>query len=799
MTIEFRPSKKQFQAWELLTDNTTTELGYGGAAHGGKAQALDSKVLTPFGWRDMGSLKVGSYVLNPEGEQQQVIAIHPQGEKDLYKVKFSDGSETKCTGDHLWKVRKAKKKRKTRVDWRIQTTLQVKEYLENGSYNLVIPLSEALPFCKTYKVNQIKIEPYTLGVLLGDGCFCGNKLSFTTEDDEIANNVRKDGYELNQVNKLEYSIINTDLRNVLRSWGLYNKKSEEKFVPKCYKWSSIKNRKEILKGLLDTDGTVDKEKGNISFTTVSKQLRDDIVFLVKSLGGRASWSSKKTNGQLAYNVYLYTPFAPFKLTRKTERCKTKSKDLRIISVEYCGKEEAQCITVDNPNGLYITDDFIVTHNSYLGCFFIISHCLAYPDTAWVIGRKELTNLKKTTLLTFYKVAKEYEVTGFRLDQQQNIIHFDNGSQVFLMDLSYQPSDPLYSRLGGLEPTGAFVDESNEIPFEAIDILKTRLGRRKNKEYGLTPKLLETFNPAKNHVYQRFYKPWKENTLPNHRQFIVALPSDNPYTTEDYLNQLRNADKVTRERLLKGNFEYEDDPNALLDYDSISDLFYNTVDKSGEKYLTADIARYGQDKTVIYLWQDFQIYKVIVYEKQSLQVTADKIRDIARDERIPFSHIVIDEDGVGGGVVDILQGVKGFVANSSPLETVDAPQNMVLKNGKPYWLKEKENFRNLKAQCGYHLADKINSRKIAVKNVDDKTKNLIIEDLEQLKAKDIEKEGKLQLMPKEEIKENIGRSPDYMDAMLMRMYLNLNQTAIVNNQFIKQMDYNEQSYVENPYE
>lgn len=410
--------------------------------------------------------------------------------------------------------------------------------------------------------------------------------------------------------------------------------------------------------------------------------------------------------------------------------------------------------------------------SWLECFYLASMCDTYPDTGWLLGRKELLNLRRTTLLTFYKVCQEYKWIPnkhFKLNQQTNIIDWWNGSQIFLFDLAYQPSDPLFTRLGGLELTGAAIDESNEVPILAIDIVKTRIGRRKNAEYGLTPKLIEGFNPEKTHIYVRYYKPWKDGTLPKHRKFIRALPTDNPYTTEDYLNQLRNADKITRERLLYGNFEYDDDPTALIGYEAMVDLFTNTVEDSNEKYMTVDVARFGVDKTVIKLWRGFRVYKVYIYAKQGTEITEQKIREIAKTEQIPYSHIVIDEDGIGGGVVDHLPGVKGFMANSSALPTKAQPD-------------VKPNYKNLKAQCSYLLADMVNTHAMAVDNVivsevegvtGEVYEQHLIEELEQIKAKDPDKDdAKLQIVPKDEVKEKIQRSPDYSDALMMRMLFEL---------------------------
>jgi len=411
--------------------------------------------------------------------------------------------------------------------------------------------------------------------------------------------------------------------------------------------------------------------------------------------------------------------------------------------------------------------------SYLGCMWVALMASAYPDTGWLIGRKELVNLKRTTLLTLFKVFADLGFASgeqYSYNQQLNTITFSNDSVIFLFDLSYQPSDPLYTRLGGLELTGAFVDESNEVPYKAIDVLSTRIGRRNNERYGLKPKLFEGFNPDKIHVYSRYYKPWKDGSFPVYRRFIKALPTDNPFTTEDYLEQLRRADKVTKERLLRGNFEYDDDPNALIGYEAITDLFTNTVDASSEKYLVSDVARFGGDFIVIYLFRGFEVYRTLIYRKQGLDVTREKIRELLRDEQIPYSHAIVDENGVGGGLVDDLKGIHGFVAQSRPLEPKQKPE------GTP-----KEQYGSLKDQCTFMLAGMVNNHKIAVRtdNVTlpaDMTlaefREKLTEDLQQMKRKDADKDGPLKIVPKDEVKENIQRSPDFGDTLMMRMWFKL---------------------------
>jgi len=392
--------------------------------------------------------------------------------------------------------------------------------------------------------------------------------------------------------------------------------------------------------------------------------------------------------------------------------------------------------------------------SYLGCVWITCMCLANPGTAWIIGRKELTNLKRTTVITLFKVFKDFGITEkqYNYNQQNNILTFGNGSQIFFLDLGYKPSDPLFTRLGGLELTGAFIDESNEIPYQAIEILKTRIGRRGD----LKPKLLETFNPDKGHVYSRYFRPWKDGVLPAYRQFLQALPGDNTYTSKEYIEQLKNSDKVTRERLLYGNFEYDDDPTILIKNDAFEDLWTNTVE-TGTRFISVDVARFGKDTTRIGLWNGLQLDKVWTFEKYAIDQTADEVKRIASDYRVPFSQIIIDEDGIGGGVLDLLRGAKGFMGNTVPFPIWDSRSYKFVP----------ANYQNLRNQCYFTLAEYVNNHKIAIK--DESIKESLREDFSVIRQKNIDTDGKLAIISKDEMKEIIGRSPDCSDMLMMRMY------------------------------
>jgi hypothetical protein len=403
--------------------------------------------------------------------------------------------------------------------------------------------------------------------------------------------------------------------------------------------------------------------------------------------------------------------------------------------------------------------------TWLICEWLMTMAIAYPNTRWFIGRNELTRLMQSTYVTFTKVTSHHNFKAWKLNGKYNYIEFDNGSRIDLLDVKKNPSDPLYERFGSTEYTGGALEEAGEIDFGAFDVLKTRVGRHMNKEYSLRPKMLITCNPKKNWLYQMVYKPSVEGTLNPDFKFIQALYSDNPHTAETYKEQLSSiTDRTMKERLMFGNWEYENDPRALMSYDNIVDMFTNTVQSTKhEKYLTADIARYGNDRTVISLWNDFECYKILTFSKSGLDTIAQTIREILGKEMIPYSHALIDEDGVGGGVLDHIRGAKGFVANRTPF--------LNRFTGKP------DNFNNLKTQCTYTLADYVNSHKISVKIDDQQIKQNLIEELEVIKAKDEIMEGKLSIESKDKIKELIGRSPDIADAIMMRMYFELESPTI----------------------
>lgn len=389
--------------------------------------------------------------------------------------------------------------------------------------------------------------------------------------------------------------------------------------------------------------------------------------------------------------------------------------------------------------------------SHLGTFWLHNQCVKYPNSRWFIGRDSLKDTRDSVLITWNKMTKLYGFDGWRY--RDNEILFDNGSAIIFTDLSYYPQkDPFFERLGSKEFTGGWIEEAGEVRHDAFDVLKSRIGRHMNAEYGIPGKILITANPKKGWLYNDFYKPKMLGTLPKGYEFIQALHNDNEYlaqTAVESLNQI--TDKVKRQRLLLGNWEYEEDDFALVDYSPCVDIFTNDFVKSGAKYISCDVARFGKDTTIIRVWDGLRsIHKVKMAQSRTTDIV-DAIRKLQKQFAVPNSNTIVDEDGVGGGVVDVLR-CRGFVGNSRQLEG----GNQLL------------NYSNLRSQCYYKLAEYINENKIYLSD-DRADHERIIEELRMIKAKDSDK---LAIISKDEIKNVLGRSPDESDTLMMRMYFEI---------------------------
>lgn len=399
--------------------------------------------------------------------------------------------------------------------------------------------------------------------------------------------------------------------------------------------------------------------------------------------------------------------------------------------------------------------------SHLGASWLIANCLRYPGSRWLMGRSVLKTLKETTLNTFFDVASKGGLVAgdhYTYNSQAGVINIQ-GSEILLKDLFAYPSDPNFDGLGSLEITGAFIDECNQIGEKARDIVSSRI-RYKLDQFGIIPKLLMTCNPARNWVYSQFYEPHIRGTLSSHRAFVQSKVVDNPHISPHYVDNLKRMSEQDRRRLLDGDWDYEHIPDALMRPDAIMDLWHNSHVEAGKAALTCDVARYGGDRTAIGLWMGMRLVQVVVMEGASTVEVAQKIKDMQAANAVPRSRIVVDDDGVGGGVVDQLPGCQPFLNNGRPIK----------QKGKD------QNYANLKAQCSYELAEAVNEGRIWI--VDDKLRDQMARELSFVRSYKLDTDSKLRVMPKEKVVELLGRSPDLADMLMMRMVLELKPSGAI---------------------
>ncbi|HOV58495.1 MAG TPA: LAGLIDADG family homing endonuclease, partial [Rhodanobacteraceae bacterium] len=376
------------------------------AVGAGKAQPLDAKILTPKGWKRMGDIQPGDMVVSVDGTPTLVEAVFPQGEKEIFRVTFSDGSSTECCEEHLWLTSNYSERSQAGVaarrgkDWdcakpKVRSLAEIRSTLKDerlGTKNHSIPIVAPVQFDS----RAVPIDPYLLGVILGDGCISHDGVVITTPDVEIISKCESrlpGGVKLSRLSSAKQGAcpswsITADgsdrskgcnpVKVALDELGLRGTHSHTKFIPEDYLFNSVDARTELLRGLMDTDGSVMKSGKSTYFYSTSPMLKDGVVAIVQSLGGVVSVTEKrptythngeKRQGKLCYVLCIKMPASinPFSLPRKADAVvpKTSYAPTRyIVGVEPVGMKQAQCIRVAHPSHLYVTDDFIVTHNTF---------------------------------------------------------------------------------------------------------------------------------------------------------------------------------------------------------------------------------------------------------------------------------------------------------------------------------------------------------------------------------------------------------------------------------------------------
>jgi hypothetical protein len=410
------------------------------------------------------------------------------------------------------------------------------------------------------------------------------------------------------------------------------------------------------------------------------------------------------------------------------------------------KEALSYLAIDNECRQLLYGGSAGSGKSFLGCDWQIKRRLKYPGTRGLIGRAELKKLRLSTLATFFELCTKYNLIAgkhFTYNGQDHVINWYNGSQIILMDLADMPSDPDFGRFGSLEITDYFVDEASEVSEKCVNILNSRV---RFKLINDNPKGLLTCNPHKGWLYREFFDAQRNNSIRKDRRFIQALPTDNPHISPVYIESLQMLPDIDRKRLLEGDWDYDETKDRLYEYDDLLRCFRPST-TLGDKFITADIARMGDDRTVIIVWNNLHAEKFVVLKHKPINEVVDTINDLIKNHSVRLSNVLTDEDGIGGGVVDFIK-CKGFLNGSKAV---------------------RDNYMNLKCDCYFKLGELISSNAITFEGT---YKDTIVKELEMIRREKIDSDGKLRVTNKEDLKKRHGISPDFADAIMMRAFYEL---------------------------
>jgi len=455
----------------------------------GKAQPLDALVYSPAGPRRMGDLAIGDVVLTPGGGRAQILGVFPQGDRPIFRVTFSDGSITEADAGHLWEVCQFRQRPK------------------------VVPLAEMMTWSAdrlhrawvrpsgvaAFEASEVPFDAYALGLLLGDGGLTGDTMRFSSADQEILDALLAalpPGHQLTPCGGVDWRVgagpdaaqhreAGTHVRSMIRGLGLLGTHSDEKFIPDCYRYNTEQVRRSVLQGLLDTDGFVDKH-GQPAIEQTSERLARDISEVVRSLGGSVLTRLRSQNGYRA-NDGRYIDCKPvwrqvirfsdarwcFRLARKAERVRVKRKtgNRFFRSIELVGTKPAQCIQVDSPDNLYLTDDFLPTHNT-AGCMvWLAEKALLGKDgqSFWWIAP-----IFPQAKIVYRRLKRALDEQLYTANETELTITLANGAVIWFKGAD--KPDSLY----GEDVYAAVIDEASRCKEEAWHAVRSTLTKTRGQ-------------------------------------------------------------------------------------------------------------------------------------------------------------------------------------------------------------------------------------------------------------------------------------------------------------------------------
>ena len=854
--------QKGFQEKVLLTQADIKIVG--GKRGGGKVVPNDTPIITPFGLRKNGDLKIGQIISNPvTGGFEKVIDIYEHPDHDFYEMMFDDGTSCECGLEHLWVVRQTGYTHKRRHmyggnlrdDYRVWTFGMIKEWLDKqskeGKYmdgaskkHLVIPLTEPVKFTKSgASMKKNDIDPYVIGALIGDGTITDLKnydAYLSSADVEIVDEFVKAGIDMSRKiedkrsNAVSYYISDDKVREALALTKLKGCRSNDKFIPTCYKWGTVEERFALVQGMMDTDGYVD-ERGHLFFTTISPRLAEDMKFVIQSLGGTAKICKKKAgykdeNGNYiecndAYELYIKIKDSArlFRLSRKKERCKPFNGGVsevcrRIVGYRHVGKKDGRCISVDSYDSLYMINDFIVTHNTWLGLFEALPY-IYNPDVNMYGFRKFEDDVKRG----IWKSSKQV-YRGFGQDSDSYFEwKFCDGKGATMKMEHLADVKKIGDRYRGVEMAYILIEELAEHTRDNLDTLFALLASNRTTS-GVKSKCVCTCNPVGKsnklrHLLEWYIDPDTDTIIKerdgkvryfhrygddvqdiawgnspeevyeniNVRAKIDKLVAETgcPYTDfitslvfiegdyadnkilkvsdPKYMNRIaaRGTESTTND--IVGVWKDIDSGTSLLSMEDMEKFFNNSERRDGFMRASADVAL-KNDFLVLYAFDGHHVCDI------------ETLRGAMSDDVIPFIERFLARNGVRkenftydqNGLGMWLSESQAFKGKAVPFNNKSTPSDTRMWN-------------NLKSECAdkfvnaikageFSISEDVLNRKFHDKKKREYTvRERLMEERRALKRKD-GADARFEIIGKPQMKHEVGHSPDFIEALFMVMHL-----------------------------
>lgn len=819
-----------------------------GEATMGKGADYKTLISTPNGWTTMGELQVGSVISDTESGSQKVENIYELGETDLFLVKMHDGSSCRCTREHLWKYKITKKHHKAK--WTVGTLEELIEVIEEkeAGQHVYIPLPDPVFYEQKEK---LPIHPYVLGAMLGDGGMSSLQSAphIHCQDMEILNKLDSFGYPTHTVAACTHKMLNLNIKSELINLGLWGCLSGTKFIPEMYKFASIENRTELLRGLMDTDGNVEKFHV-LRYSTISLSLAKDVQELVWSLGGNCTINKKlphytykgeRLQGTLSYylNINLKNADNYVTLPKKKERCVSQYRrgqtelSREIIGIEYIGKEKCRCIRVSNPNKLYITDNYIVTHNTFSGYLKALNGINKNNYTAKLISKRLQDSKKGGSLIRDFKiVCEKFAGCEFSGSEYPTASWPQWNSSLQMMHMNFNTKNETewkafqdYAKKN--QCAYAYWDEVTEIEeFRAFIYFFSR-----NRDAsGVLPTTVCSFNALHEHWTTSFMKQagyigpdWffipemlgkiryffpmgdtvetvefadtkeelvrrcKLEPTPEEKKAKIKATdlvksftvfsghgADNRilvYQTKGgSVANLYNVGETERKKIKYAYFGPIEKEDVRISQQNIADIFANPYDTSQERFASMDVAA-GGDVCVMMIWEGHTIIAIETSDRREPDEIEQWTEMMLHKYNIPVTNLSFDASSIGFFMRKFKQG-RPIVSNTRPIVEYDEVGNKSVMES--YYTHRSQLLGKLEAELVKGeiscKIDKFTQFPHGPKRTMTTLMDILIEERNIFRRMD--RNGKIYYRNKDEFKASYKLSPDYMDAMAYRVVFDL---------------------------